>query len=351
MSSSFLLLTDELRLRRRAILASVLVGITLLMVKFLAAHLTGSAAILSDALESIINVVASGFAYYSIMLSAHPPDRSHPYGHGRIEPFSAGFEGALIILAAAAILWEAVPGIFVSRPLVQLDLGIALILGTAGVNAGLGLFLLRIGTRTRSLALSADGKHLLTDVYTSVGVVVGLTLARFTGWMILDALTACAVAINILLSGAGLLRQSVSHLMDEADETVLRSIIETLQSIRRPEWIDLHHLRSWRSGNRHHIDFHLTLPRYWDLEQCHEAATFVEEWLVEHLGGQGEVLLHLDPCTSHHCPFCRMPDCPVRAAKFRFTPAWTVESATSNPPFRYVPQFTESKSSEKEERP
>jgi len=336
-----LFLTDELQLRRRAILASVVVGAVLLVVKFVAAGLTGSAAILSDALESIINVVASGFAFYSIMLSARPPDRSHPYGHGKIEPFSAGFEGALIILAAVAILWQAVPGVFAPRPLAQLDLGILLVLGAAGVNVVLGLFLLRAGTRTRSLALVADGKHILTDVYTSVGVIVGLALARLTGWMVLDSLTACAVAVNIILSGAGLLRQSVSHLMDEADESVLRSIVETLQNIRRPEWIDLHHLRSWRSGDRHHIDFHLTLPRYWDLEQCHDAETSVEEWLVEHLGGQGEVLVHLDPCTPHHFPLCLMLDCPVRSTRFRTTPVWTVELATGNPMFRYVPRLEE----------
>jgi len=329
--------TDELRLRRRAIFASVLVGAALLIVKFLAAWLTGSAAILSDALESIINVVASGFAFYSIMLSARPPDRSHPYGHGKIEPFSAGFEGALIILAALAILWEALPGVFYPRPLAQLDLGIVLVLGAAVVNALLGLFLIRTGTRTRSLALVADGRHIVTDVYTSAGVVVGLVLARLTGWIVLDSLAACAVAINIILSGVGLLRQSVSHLMDEADESVLDNIVETLQNIRRPEWIDLHHLRSWRSGDRHHIDFHLTLPRYWNLEQCHDAETSVEEWLVEHLGGQGEVLVHLDPCTPHHCPLCRVLDCPVRSTRFRSMPAWTVELATGNPKFRYVP--------------
>src|SRR5262245_36976375 len=171
-----LFLTPEFRLLRQAILASVVVGVLLLIVKFVAAALTGSAAILSDALESIINVVASGFALYSIVLSAQPPDRSHPYGHGKVESFSAGFEGALIILAALAILWEAVPGFFTPRPLAALDLGIFLVLGAAAVNAALGLFLIRVGNRTRSFALIADGKHILTDVYTSVGVVGGLVL-------------------------------------------------------------------------------------------------------------------------------------------------------------------------------
>jgi cation diffusion facilitator family transporter len=332
--------TDQLRTRRRAILTSVVVGIVLLIVKFFAAVLTGSAAILSDALESIINVVASGFAFYSVMVSARPPDRSHPYGHGKIEPFSAGFEGALIILAAVVILWEAVPGFFAPPALEQLNLGILLILGAALVNAALGAFLLRIGKRTGSLAITADGKHILTDVYTSVGVVIGLGLVWLTGWAVLDSLTACVVAINILISGAGLVRESVGHLMDEADEPTLQRIVDTLQQARRPEWIDLHHLRSWRSGDRHHIDFHLTLPRYWDLEQCHKAQSVVEDVLVEQFDG-GEVLVHLDPCISHHCPFCQMPDCPVRAAPFRRLIPWTVEAATGNPMFRYTPPGTE----------
>jgi len=319
---------DEAKLRHRAMLISLAVGIVLLVIKFLAAALTGSAAILSDALESIINVVASGFALYSVVVSARPPDRSHPYGHGKVESFSAGFEGALIILAAGVILWEAVPGFFTPRPLAQLDLGIVLVLGAALVNAVLGLFLVRWAKRTHSLALTADGKHLLTDVYTSVGVVVGLILVRLTGWVMLDPLTACLVAANILFSGAGLLRLSVSHLMDEADESVLRRIVETLQRIRRPEWIDLHHLRSWRSGDRHHIDFHLTLPRYWDLERSHAIEAAIEKQIIEDLGGQGEAIIHLDPCTPHHCPSCQVVDCPVRAAKFRKTPEWTVETAT-----------------------
>lgn len=324
---------DEFHVRRRAILASILIGAALLAMKLAAAILTGSTAILSDALESIINVVASSFAFYSILLSAQPPDRSHPYGHGKIEPFSAGFEGALIIFAALAILWKSINGFLAPQPLAKLDLGLLLVVVTAGINAALGYFLVQIGQRTHSLALMADGKHVLTDVYTSVGVVVGLGLVWLTGWIMLDYLTACAVAVNILFSGAGLIRQSVSHLMDEADERVLRDIVEALHHARRPEWIDLHHLRSWRSGNRHHIDFHLTLPRYWNLEQCHAAETAVESWLVDRLGGQGEVLLHLDPCTPHHCPLCRMPDCPVRATAFRAAPRWTVEMATGNPLF------------------
>ena len=329
--------SHSFKVRQRAILLSVIVGTALFGIKLLAAKFTGSAAILSDALESIINVVASGFAFFSITLSAQPPDRSHPYGHGKIESFSAGFEGALIILAALAILWKAIPALFLPRSLMQLDFGIFLVLGTAVVNALLGFSLVRTGNHTGSLALIADGKHVLTDVYTSIGVVVGLGLVHVTGWAILDPITACIVALNIIISGVALIRQSVSHLLDAADERILHGIVDSLQHIRRPEWIDVHHLRTWSSGERHHIDFHLTLPRYWNLEQCHAAESLVAEWVVEHLGGQGEVLVHLDPCTSHYCRSCSMPDCALRLVSFRAAIPWTVDSAIGNPRFPYSP--------------
>ena len=317
----------EFSLRRRAILISICVSLILLVGKFLAAALTGSAAILSDAYESIINVVASGFAFYSITLSNQPPDRSHPYGHGKIESFSAGFEGALIILAALGIVWYALPGFFTPRPLAQLDLGMVIVFAAALVNGALGLFLIRAGKKTRSLALTADGQHILADSYTSFGVIAGLGLIRLTGWTLLDSVTACCVALHILISGARLLTVSVSHLMDAADESVLRDIVTLLQKNRRPEWIDLHQLRSWRSGDRHHIDFHLTLPRYWDLEQGHLVNTQIEEQLAAQLTGQAETIIHLDPCMPQHCARCCMEDCPVRTIAFESAPDWTVETA------------------------
>lgn len=323
------------QLRWRAIIASLAVGITLLAVKFFAYTLTGSAAILSDALESIINVVASGFALYSILLSARPPDKSHPYGHGKIEFFSAGFEGALITLAAVAILYEALPKLAAPLPLVRLDLGILLVVGAGVVNLLLGGFLVRTGKRTNSLALVADGKHVLTDVYTSFGVVGGLTLVRLTGWMVLDPAVACAVAAYIIISGAKLLRQSFIRLMDEADIAVLTTIVDALQVHRKPEWIDLHHLRSWRSGDHHHIDCHLTLPRYWELDQCHETEKEVEEVILQRLGGKGETIVHLDPCVPECCQYCCVKECPVRSAEPDMTLVWTVESATGEPMYHY----------------
>lgn len=323
----------EAHLRKRAIAVSLVVSVALLGAKFLAYALTGSAAIFSDALESIINVVASGFALYSILLSARPPDESHPYGHGKIEFFSAGFEGALIVLAAAAILYKALPQLLAPLPLTQLNLGLLLVAGASMANLLLGNFLVRTGKRTSSLALIADGKHVLADVYTSFGVVGSLILVRLTGWMVLDSTVACAVAVYILISGTRLLRQSFGRLMDEADAEVLKTIVEALQAHRRSEWINLHHLRSWRSGGFHHIDFHLILPRYWELDQCHEAEKEVEGAILQQMGGEGEIIVHLDPCVPECCRYCWVRECPVRSAEHDIPLAWTVESATSEPEY------------------
>jgi cation diffusion facilitator family transporter len=194
--------------RLRAMTLALVVGGLLMAVKFVAYNITGSAAILSDALESIINVVASGFVLYSIYLSHQPPDETHPYGHGKIEYFAVGFEGALIILAAGAILYKAIPAFFQVRMLSKLDFGIILVLGASAVNLAVGLFLIRTGRRTRSAPVEADGKHLITDVYTSVGVVIGLVLVRVTGLNWLDPLFACAVAVNIVITGWHLVKQS-----------------------------------------------------------------------------------------------------------------------------------------------
>jgi cation diffusion facilitator family transporter len=326
----------EARLQKRAIIISLSVSISILGVKFLAYGLTGSTAILSDALESIINVVASGFALYSLVLSARPPDESHPYGHGKIEFFSAGFEGALIVLAAVVILYKALPQLLAPSPLTQLNLGLLLVAGAGVANLLLGNFLVRTGRRTSSLALIADGKHVLTDVYTSFGVVGSLVLVWLTGWMVLDPVVACTVAMYILVSGTRLMRQSFGRLMDEADVGVLKTIVEALQACRRSAWIDLHHLRSWRSGDFHHIDFHLTLPRYWELDQCHEAEKEVEKVILQRMGRKGEVIVHLDPCVRECCRYCWVRECPVRSAEPDVTLVWTVESATDEPKYHYL---------------
>lgn len=310
---------------------SLLASIVILAVKFVTYQLTDSAAVLSDALESIVNVIASGFALFSIMLSARPPDASHPYGHGRVEFFSAGFEGALIAAAAVAIFWTALPRLLSPQPIAQLSLGMTLMCAAGVANALLGLYLQRIGRRAHSFALVADGQHLLSDAYTSGAVLVGMLLVWLTGWHVLDALIALAVALYILVMGGRLLRESIARLMDEAEPLLLQRIVQTLQEARQPSWIDLHNLRAWRSGPRYHVDFHLTLPRYWDLEHGHDVAQDIEVLIQQTQPTHGDVIIHIDPCLALNCPSCAMPSCPVRAAEHQGSHPWTVASTVSGP--------------------
>lgn len=306
-------------------------SVLLLAVKFFAWYLTDSAAVLSDALESIVNVIASSFALFSITLSARPPDDSHPYGHGRIEFFSAGFEGALIIAAGAAIVATAVPRLLAPQPITQISLGLLLIAAAGLANALVGWSMQVQGRRVHSLALVADGQHLLSDAYTSVGVLVGMVGVWLSGWERLDALTALAVALHILLMGWHLVRESIARLMDEAEPALLHSIVQTMQTARQAAWIDLHNLRAWRSGPRYHVDFHLTLPRYWPLEQSHEVAQEIEH-LIQHTQPMpGDVIIHLDPCVPGDCRACAVAPCPVRAVPHQVTAPWTVNAAIGGP--------------------
>lgn len=318
------------RVRLTAIGLSMVVGIALLAAKFFAYHLTGSSAILSDALESIINVAASGFALISIVTAARPPDESHPYGHGKIEFFSAGFEGALIILAATGIFFTGFERIVHPQGLPNLGEGLAILGGAAAINLVLGVLLVRTGKRTDSLTLIADGKHLLTDVYTSAGVIAGLFLVPVTGWYRLDGAIACLVGVNILVTGVGLVRTSVAGLMDESDPVLLEKITELLSRHRKEKWIDIHQLRSWKAGNHVHIDLHLVLPRDLDLYHAHREAKEVEWLLASHFEGNASILVHIDPCSAPDCPICQKTRCEMRAAAAQQAAPWDTASLTKN---------------------
>jgi len=323
------------RIRIRAGLASLLVGAGIMAVKFYVYRLTGSSAVLSDALESIINVVASGFAIVSIVLSAIPPDEDHPYGHGKIEFFSAGFEGALIVLAALGIFRVGIGHLLAPQPLPQLDMGLVLLVVASAVNLLLGIGLMRVGRKTRSITLEADGRHVLTDVYTSAGVVAGLVLVRLTGWYWMDGLVACLVGVHILFAGARLIRASYQGLMDAADPEVLRQITDVILTHRRPTWIDIHKLRAWNAGARIHVDLHLILPREMPLEDAHQEADDLEQAILDGVPGAESVLVHMDPCRKANCPVCGQDDCQHRKSPFRRPSPWslmTMTAATAEPP-------------------
>jgi len=320
---------ERFKSRVRAISLSFFVGLTLMGVKFYAYRLTCSSAILSDALESIINVVASAFALVSVIMSAMPPDENHPYGHGKIEYFSAGFEGALIILAALGIFRIGWAHLFHPRELPQLGEGLLLLLGAGLINLLLGTILIRVGRLTNSLALVADGRHVLTDVYTSAGMLVGLFLVHLTGWYWLDGAMACLVGMNILWSGGMLVRQAFAGLMDESEPELLEDVSCLLAEHRKDIWIDIHQLRAWRSGNFVHMDFHLILPCYLTLDQAHNEGKKLENLIIDYFGGTASILIHLDPCTDPDCPICQQKICDFREESSGKQINWNRKNLTS----------------------
>lgn len=316
------------RTRIWAIGTSVLVSTGLLGGKFYVYWLTGSVAILSDALESIINVVASAFAMWAIIMAAKPPDPSHPYGHGKVEYISVGFEGALIVLAALGIFFKAGAQIHHPQPLPNLDLGLWLTLAITLVNLVLGLMLIYTGRRTSSLALIADGKHILTDVVTSGGVLVGLLLVLYSGLLWLDGVIAIAVGLNILITGSRLVQHSVAGLMDASDVSLLEEIAQILRRHRKSIWIDIHQLRARRAGDRIYVDFHLILPRDLSLEEGHKEVKELENIFQAHFQGEAELHIHLDPCDDLECPICGFDPCKIRQAELQRQRLWRRDLVT-----------------------
>ena len=315
-----------------AISLSFVVGTMLMAAKFYAFYLTRSSAVFSDALESIINVVASTFAFVSIVLAARPPDESHPYGHGKIEYFSAGFEGALIIIAAIGIFKTGWDHILHPQTLPNLTDGLYILLGSGLANLALGLILLRTGKNTHSLALTADGKHVLTDVYTSAGVLLGLFLVHLTGFYWLDGAIACMVGFSILYTGIILVKDSSAGLMDKAEPELLKEISALLENHRKENWVGIHELRAFRSGSFINVSLHLILPRNFTLAEGHVEAAEVEAVIEGHFGGRAKALVHLDACGDPDCPVCRRYACELRTEKQSDATSWNAEMLTTQRP-------------------
>lgn len=316
--------------KSKAIQMSFIVGFVLMCAKFFAYFITNSTAILTDALESIINVIAGGFAWYSVRLAEKPKDNEHPYGHGKIEFISAGFEGGLVVMAAIYILFEAVLQFIDPSPIHQLENGIYICAIAGLVNLVMGNYLLQIGKRTHSPTLIADGKHLMVDTYSSIALVVGLCLVTFTENVIFDPIISVVLALGILLTGYKLLRSSLAGLMDEADHQLLEQITQVLNDNRKENWIDMHNLRIVKYGSQVHIDSHLTLPYYYDLETSHAAVTDVELLVSEKFHSQVELFIHADPCMELSCEICCIHHCDQRKKTFKKKLEWTKSMLLKN---------------------
>lgn len=305
-------------------------SIILLVLKFTAYFLTSSTAILTDAVESIVNVIASGFAFYSIYLAGLPPDQNHPYGHGKVEFLSSGFEGAMILSAGLVIVWQAVLSIFEPHDLSNLDWGLVLVGVTAAANGFVGWMLIRTGRQTDSLALSADGRHLLTDTVSSIIVMVGVALVALTGQRWIDSALSLLLSVVIIYNGFQITRQSIARLMDETDAPTLDRVVTLLNVHKDRNWIDVHNLRVQKYGSDLHIDCHLTLPYYWELSRVHHEVHHFENTLKDGFQGEVEIFVHTDPCMKECCQYCRVADCPVRASAFIRDIDWTAENLPLN---------------------
>jgi cation diffusion facilitator family transporter len=317
----------ESRTRLRAGVMSVGVALVLLAAKFEAYRRTGSAAVLSDALETIVNVVAAAFGIGSILFAGRPADRNHPYGHGKIEYFSAAFEGGLISFAAILIVYEAILAFAEQPELRQLDLGLAIVLGAGLVNALLGMYLVRTGRRHQSLTLVADGKHVLSDWWTSAGIIVGLALVRLTWLQWLDPLVACLVAVQLFWTGFQLVREAARRLLDEEDPELLARLVAVVRPRIGAGVIHLHHLRARRAGRSHLVDAHLVVPEFWPVERAHAVSDELAASVIRALGVEGELVFHIDPCRRAYCRECDLAECAVRVEPFAARPALTVEDA------------------------
>ncbi len=316
--------------KNRLGLLSLVVSIVLVAVKFYAYHLTRSQVVLTDALESIINIFTSGFALYSLYLAGVPKDENHPYGHGKIEYLSVGFEGALIFIAGAYILYSATGSLLHPHPVARPDWGVALLASTAVANLLLGFYLVRQGKQLNSVALVGDGQHLYIDSLTSIVSAGALVLVAATGVLRIDGGAALLLGGFILANGVGMVSRSVSGLMDATDTAIVTQVIAELQAHRRAPWIDVHNLRVQRYGANLHIDCHMQMPYYFSLEHVHSELYDIEELIREKFAVEVEMFVHADPCTFAACSLCHMADCPVRQHPFEREVAWDLHNAVRN---------------------
>ncbi len=319
-------MTSAIRLQRN--IAFLAIG--LFIIKVIAWWWTKSVAVFTDAMESTVNVATGLIGWYSVWLAAKPRDKNHPYGHGKAEFISAAVEGTLIIIAGLAIIYEAVMSLVHPEPIRQLDGGLLLLAITAFINYGVGTYAIQKGLKVNSSALQAGGKHLRTDTYSTVGVIIGLLLLKITGWHWLDATIAIVFALIILATGYKVMRKSLAGIMDEADLALLEKLIVYLQLHRRPQWTDLHNLRMIQYGNVLHLDGHLTLPWYYNVREAHHEIEELDQMIKKEFGDAIELFVHVDGCESFSCRICSLMECPVRQYEFEHLITWDAENVLQN---------------------
>ncbi|MFN3667008.1 MAG: cation diffusion facilitator family transporter [Sediminibacterium sp.] len=306
-----------------------ILSVVLFITKIIAYYQTHSLAILSDALESIVNVLAGFIGLYSLYVAAKPRDLEHPYGHGKAEFVSAAIEGGLIVAAGIMIIYETVVNIVRNEPIHELDMGLWLVGATAVINFVAGSFCLRMGKKNKSLALQASGKHLQVDTYSTLGIIAGLLIILVTKLYWLDKLIAFCMSLLIIYNGYKIIRSSLAGIMDEADTQLLGRFIEVLNNNRKENWIDLHNLRVIKYGSLLHIDCHLTVPWYLNIHEAHKEIDGLSDLIKREFGDAIEFFVHTDGCLSFSCSICNK-DCRERQKPFEKRVEWNLSNIISD---------------------
>lgn len=320
--------TGQQNLRLQKIITFI--GIVLFIMKVVAWYLTRSVAILTDALESTVNVVAGLIGIYSLYVSAKPKDSDHPYGHGKAEFLSAAIEGTLISVAGIIIVYEAINNLLHPHPIQQLDYGIWIVAFTAIINYVTGSVCINTGKKNNSLALMASGKHLQSDTYSTIGIIAGLVLLYYLKLWWIDSAVAILFAFIIMFTGYKIVRTSVAGIMDEADTHLLKKLVVMLNTNRKPNWIDVHNLRIIKYGGTIHLDCHLTVPWYLNMHEAHREIDALAALVKNEYGESMELFVHSDGCLDFSCSICTKTDCSVRQHSLQKKIEWTMENIVSN---------------------
>ena len=306
------------------------VSVLLLAVKFVAYYSTNSVSILTDALESIVNVAAGFIGLYSLYVAGKPRDMDHPYGHGKAEFLSAAIEGTMIGAAGAIIIYKAIRHIINPVELHRIDYGILLVAITALINFAVGWYCLKTGKRNNSAALMASGKHLQTDTWSTGGIIIGLALLYYTGYQWIDSVVALVFGLFIIYAGYDIVRSSIAGIMDEADTKLLGRMVEVLNSNRKENWVDMHNLRVIKYGSVLHLDCHMTVPWYLNIHEAHREIDMLAELIRREFGESLELFVHSDGCLPFQCQICDKTICPERKNNFIKKIEWTLENISQN---------------------
>lgn len=312
----------KIKVQRKIVILSFLI----LIGKFIAFFVTNSVGILTDAMESIVNVTAGFISLLSIRWGAKPRDKEHPFGHGKIELISASLEGLLIGVAGVVIIYEGIHRLFMPATIQKLDIGIFVVAIAGIINYLMGWYSIRIGKRYNSIALIAGGKHLQSDTYSTIGLVLGLLILYYTEIIWIDSALALIFGSLILYTGISILRTTISNLLDSADGRLLKEMVETIESYRKEDWIDVHNTKILKYGNNLFIDCDLTLPWYYNISKGHDACDELKKALNHRFEHQVQVSIHSDPCKPRHCRSCILYQCQYRSTPFIVRESMTIEA-------------------------